>query len=66
MSYRPVLTGGVVVEVPKEEYEQLLRESERLAMVRRYLERSEYPSTYDIKLIVFEERERKVEENVSE
>lgn len=57
------VTGGYIL-LYKTEYEKLLRESERLAMARRYIERSEYASTDDIKIIICDER--KVDGNVSE
>lgn len=44
--------------IDKEEYELLVRDSERLAIVKNYVEKQEYISTKDIKILLeIEEKE---------
>lgn len=40
------------VSVPKSEYEELVRDSERLAIVKNMLTNSKYVSTVDMKIIL--------------
>lgn len=48
MSYAPVVSGGVIIEVPKSEFEKLVRASERIATVERYVKSASYVSADDI------------------
>lgn len=43
---------STVVEVPRSEYEKLVRESEQLAVIKNVLMNSKYPSTEEIKIIL--------------
>ena len=52
MAYNPIFTGGVIVEVPKAEYEKLVRCAEKVAAVERYIARSSYPNTSEIEAIL--------------
>lgn len=46
------------VTVSKNEYEELVRDSLRLAIVKNYVQKSEYVSTKDIKILLeVEEKE---------
>lgn len=42
----------ITVEVPKIEYETLIRESEQIAMIRNMLQKNRYVSTDDLKAIL--------------
>ena len=57
MSYSPVISGGIVVEVSREEYENLIRDSEMLAIIKRFAEANAYLNTSDIKTILNIKRE---------
>ena len=48
MSYRPLVTGGVVVEVPKSDFEELVQKAERIDVVERFVAENEYVSAKDI------------------
>ena len=39
---------GTVFVIRKEEYEALIRESEKLNAIRKYIESNQYPTTSDI------------------
>ena len=65
MSYSPIMTGGVIVEVPKIEYAELIRESEQLAAIKRLVEKNGYIGTSDIIAILgIEERAEIANEKV--
>lgn len=53
-------SGKITIEydvlVPRKEYEKLLRESEQLAIIKRYIEVSTYPSVDDIRITLGIER----------
>lgn len=61
MSYKPVMTGGVVVEVNKDEFEKLVRESEKIAAVERLINENRYTTTNDIAIILGIERKENLE-----
>ena len=49
---------GSTVTISKNEYENLVRDSEQLAIVKNYVEKQEYISTKDIKVLLeIEEKE---------
>ena len=48
----------VTVEVPKIEYEELIRESEQLKAVKRMLQKDSYVSTDDLRAIVNVSKEK--------
>lgn len=48
----------VTVEVPKIEYEELIRESEQLKTVKRMLQKDSYVSTDDLRTIVNVSKEK--------
>ena len=52
MSYKPIMSGGVAVEVDKNEYEKLVRDSEKIAAVKRFIESSDYPTIKEISAIL--------------
>ena len=52
MAYSPLISGGVVVEVPKSEYEKLVQKAERVDVVERLVAANEYVSTKDIVAIL--------------
>lgn len=56
-------SGKITIEydvlVPRKEYEKFLRESEQLAIIKRYIEEREFPSAEDIRLILGVERKEK-------
>ena len=52
MPYKPLLSGGATIEISVEEYNGLVRDSEQLAIIKRYIEEGEYASVSDIKLIL--------------
>lgn len=52
MSYSPLITGGVVVEVPRSEFEKLVQKAERVDVVERLVSVNEYISTKDIVAIL--------------
>lgn len=48
------------INIPKEEYNQLIRESERLAMIKKIVEKDDYISTKELKVFLgIEEQEQK-------
>lgn len=62
MSFNPILKC-TMVEVPMSEYEELVRNSERIAAVKRLLAANEYISTKDVAaLLDINTEERKTEE----
>ena len=62
MSYSPVISGPIMVEVPKKEYETLIRDSEKLSILKRVIEK-DYATISDIRCILG--NERKENENES-
>ena len=62
MSYSPVVSGPVIVEVPRREYDILIRDSEKLAILKRVVEK-DYATISDIRCILG--NERKENENES-
>ena len=47
------------IEIPKEEYNQLIRESEKLAIIKRMLAKEQYVSASDMRMILGIEEEQK-------
>lgn len=47
------------IEIPKEEYNQLIRESEKLAIIERMLAKEQYVSASDMRMILGIEEEQK-------
>jgi len=52
----------ITVEVPKIEYEELIRESEQLKAVKRMLQKESYVSTDDLRTIVNVSKEKEGDE----
>ena len=59
MSYKPVICGGVVVEVPKDEYEELVRNSEKIDTIKRFITANTYVAAKDIAILLGIENEEK-------
>ncbi len=56
MSYNPTTNSGVIVAIDKSEYEMLIRNAERIATVRRFMDEQGYISVTDIANILGIER----------
>lgn len=52
MAQAPLLSTGIIVETRKEEYERLIRESERLHVIERILKQNGYVATNDVKAVL--------------
>lgn len=59
MAYSPLVHGGVTIEVSKNEYEELVRASEKIAAAKRFLAANEYVSTKDLAALLDIDRETK-------
>lgn len=51
------------VTVPKTEYEELVRDSERIDAVNRYINATKYPCTDDIKALLCIEKKEEIKEH---
>jgi len=54
------------IEIPKEEYNQLIRESEKLAIIERMLAKEQYVSASDMRMILGIEEEGEKKDGESE
>lgn len=54
------------IEIPKEEYNQLIRESEKLAIIKRMLAKEQYVSASDMRMILGIEEEGEKKDGESE
>lgn len=63
MAYENIIQGGVIVEIPKAEYEKLISLSERISAADRYVKANTYPNVEDMLAILGIEKreERKAE-----
>lgn len=59
MAYKPIMSGGVIVEVDKAEYEELVRKAERITVVERLLLESKYATVRDILAVLGIENKEK-------
>lgn len=60
------ITNGGMVMIPVCEYEELVRDSERLAVVTDYVKQTEYICKDDLRIILSVVKEQKGEENGTE
>lgn len=61
MSHEPMMRGAVIVEVKKEEYEALIRQAEKIEVIKRYIATNDFIKTSDIEAIIGIERGDKEE-----
>lgn len=61
MPHAPIVSGGVIVELQKAEYDKLLRDSERIEIIKRMYANNDYVSTKDIATVldIKENKEKK-------
>lgn len=59
--------ASLFTEIPKCEYEKLIRESEQLTIVKKLLEKNDYVSSGDLRTILdIKEKEKKEDGNKNE